>query len=68
MKTQKTKRGIAFLALIPGVYVLSYLFFTEGGLKGISSWIFPTGVVALLMLSLGVSIVIREFKTKGNHP
>lgn len=68
MKTQKTKRSIALLALVPGVYVPSYLFFTEGGLKGISSWIFPTGVVALLMLSLGLRIVIKEFKTKGNHP
>jgi hypothetical protein len=68
MKTRKTERSIALLALIPGAYVLSYLFFTEGGLWGISNWIFPTGLVAFFMFLLGGSIVIKEFKTKGNQP
>lgn len=59
-----TKRIIAIFALLTGIYVLAYLYFTEGGLQGISKWIFPTGIVGLLMLALGIRAVIKEFKPK----
>jgi hypothetical protein len=45
-----------------GAYVLGYLYFTEGGIQGIGKWIFPTGIVGVILLILGIRVVIREMR------
>ena len=40
----------AALAPVPGLFVLLYLYFTE---DSIGAWIFPTGIIALLLTWAG---------------
>ena len=56
------RRILSLLALIPGAFVLAYLYCTEGGLHGIKTWIFPTGIVGIVLLILGIRSVVFAFK------
>lgn len=56
------RRIISLLTLVPGVYVLAYLYCTEGGLSGIKNWIFPTGIVAILLLLFAIRSVVLHYK------
>ncbi|MFT4175682.1 MAG: hypothetical protein QM627_03420 [Luteolibacter sp.] len=57
------KRIFPFLTLFPGLFALIDLFLTHGGFQGIKNWIFPTGLVAILLLLLGVRVVVLHFKS-----
>lgn len=48
--TRRNFRWLALLPILAGVYVLIYLAVTE---DRVSEWIFPTGVVAMLMIYAG---------------
>lgn len=62
------RRILSLLALIPGAFVLAYLYCTEGGLPGIKTWIFPTGIVGILLLILGIRSVVFAFKRTASSP
>ena len=59
---------LSLLVMIPGAFVLAYLYCTEGGLPGIKTWIFPTGIVGIVLLILGIRSVVNSFKRKAFPP
>ena len=50
-------RWFSALIFLCGLYVFSYLAFTQGHVFG---WIFPTGIVALMVMRIGVRWFIRR--------
>ena len=50
-------RWLGFLPLLCGLFVICYLAVTE---ESISTWIFPTGIVAFLMIGSGCRLLFRQ--------
>ncbi len=50
-------KWLGVFTLLCGLFVLAYLSFTE---KSISDWIFPTGIVAIIMAVIGVRWVLTK--------
>jgi len=47
----KTPLWLGLFTLILGLYVIVYLFATAGS---ITNWIFPTGIVAFILIAVGL--------------